>query len=264
MQAGTCHGRHGPGPADGPDGAPCYDSRVKRRRSSAPGGSRPDGRWCQPTLLAAFVVALAACGSSTGTDRSAATAASIPTNGQSVAPATRTPGGDPSATSETPTPTPGPPGATATTPTRSPAPDPGGTQACSGSDANRDFYASMAAAVDWIVYCPVLPDGWFVKDGQYRLAAGGWLEITYDGPGDDGITLRQGAFCAEADGCVPAGREVGTSAFGDRIGALIAGDDGTWAVVVDRGANPSWLLEVSGLDEATARSVAEQLLTVGG
>ena len=208
------------------------------------------------------MVALAACGSSTGTDRPAATAASIPTNGASVAPATKTPGGDPSATSETPTPA--SPSATATTPTSSPAPDPGGAQACSGSDANRDFYASMAAAVDWIVYCPVLPDGWFVKDGQYRLAGGGWLEITYDGPGNGGITLRQGAFCAEADGCVPAGREVGTTAFGDRIGTFVAGEDGNWAVVVDRGANPSWLLEVSGLDEATARSVAEQLLTVGG
>ena len=206
------------------------------------------------------MIALAACGSSSATDKLAATDPSIPPNGASAAPATETPGGNPAATAETPTP--GSPTATATTPTSSP--DPGGAQACSGSDANRDFYASMAAAVDWTVYCPVLPGGWFVKDGQYRLASGGWLEITYVGPGNAGITLRQGAFCAEADGCVPAGREVGTTAFGDRTGTLIAGADGSWAVVVDRGANPSWLLVVAGLDEATARSVAEQLLTVGG
>lgn len=164
---------------------------------------------------------------------------------------------DPTATAETPTAE--PPLSTPTTST-----DPVSAQACSGSDENRDFYASMAAAVEWTVYCPVLPDEWFVRDGQYRLAGGGWLEITYDGPGDAGITLRQGAFCAEAGGCVPTGREVGTTAFGDRTGTLVAGDEGSWAVVVDRGATPSWLLVVTGLDEATSRSIAEQLLTVGG
>jgi hypothetical protein len=143
-----------------------------------------------------------------------------------------------------------------------PPADAGSVAACSGSDENRDFYASMAAAVDWTVYCPVLSDGWFVDDGQYRLAGGGWMEISYDGPGTARIMLRQGAFCAEGGACVPSGREVGETAFGDRTGALLAGDDGSWSVVVERGASPSWLLVVNGVDEASARTIAADLLAI--
>lgn len=122
----------------------------------------------------------------------------------------------------------------------------------------------MAAAVDWAVYCPVLPDGWFVDDGQYRLAGGGWMRISYDGPGDARILLQQGAFCTESDGCVPAGRDVGETAFGDRTGVLVAGNDGSWSTVVDRGATRSWLLTVTGLDETGARTIAADLLQIAG
>lgn len=141
--------------------------------------------------------------------------------------------------------------------------DPGSAAACSGSDANRDFFASMAAAVDWTVYCPVLPDGWFVDDGQYRLAGGGWMEIGYAGPSEARILLREGAFCGDSGGeCAPAGREVGEAAFADRVGTLIEGGDGAWSVVVGRGATPSWLLIASGMDEPAARAIASGLVTV--
>ena len=122
----------------------------------------------------------------------------------------------------------------------------------------------MAAAVDWTVYCPVLGDGWFVDDGRYRLAGGGWLEIGYDGPGDARLILRQGAFCSAGDGCVPAGQEIGTTAFADRTGTFIADDDGTWSVVVDRASNPSWLLVVDGLGQTAARAIAADLRAVPG
>ena len=122
----------------------------------------------------------------------------------------------------------------------------------------------MAAAVDWTVYCPVVAEGWFVEDGQYRLANGGWMEISYDGPGEATIVLRQGSFCEAVDGCVPAGSEVGDTAFGDRTGTVVAAVDGSWVVVVDRGATPTWLLTVHGLDEATARAIAADLHAVAG
>jgi hypothetical protein len=120
----------------------------------------------------------------------------------------------------------------------------------------------MAAAVNWTVYCPVLPDGWFVDDGQYRLANGGWMRIGYEGPGDARIMLEQGAFCTESDGCVPAGRDIGATPMGDRSGTLVATDDGGWSIVADRGTTPSWLLVVIGLGEADARSIADDLLPV--
>lgn len=121
----------------------------------------------------------------------------------------------------------------------------------------------MAAAVDWTVYCPSLPDGWFVDDGQYRLAGGGWMRISYDGPGDARVLLQQGVFCTESGGCVPAGNDVGEVPFGDRTGVFVAGADGSWSTVVDRGARPSWLLTVSGLDETGARTISADLRAVG-
>jgi hypothetical protein len=232
---------------------------VKRRRSSAPGRLRPDGRWTQILLLVSLLLALVACGQPAASEPTGPTSEVSPSD--VVGPTPETTPGPPSA-SDAPSST-----ATATdeplpteTSTTSPTPaGAGSAAACSGDDRNQDFYASMAAAVEWTVYCPVLADGWFVDDGRYRLAGGGWLEISYDGPGEARLSLRQGAFCTSDDGCVPGGQPVGQTAFGDRTGDLVATDDGAFVIVVDRGATPSWLLVVNGLDEAAARAVAGDL-----
>lgn len=153
-------------------------------------------------------------------------------------------------------------------PVPTPAPTEDGTGAgsaagrCSGSPENRDFYLAVAEAVDWTVLCPVLPDGWFVESGTYRLAGGGWLEIAYRGPAGARIRLREGGFCPDASGCAPSGVEVEDVTVGPLVGRLIATDDGGWAVVVDRGAQRSWLFEGSGIDEATFRSLAGALVEV--
>ena len=120
----------------------------------------------------------------------------------------------------------------------------------------------MAAAVDWPVYCPVLTDGWFVQNGQYHLAGGGQLEIVYQGLDRAQVTLDEGSFCTIPGGCVPPGVDIGPTAFGDRNGTLVALDDGSWAVAVDREATFSWLLVVTGLDETTARAIAAGLVVV--
>jgi hypothetical protein len=240
---------------------------VKRRRSSAPGRLRPDGRWSHPILLAALLaVFVAACGQATSTEQPTAStppsSEGAPTDSATTDPGTDAPTDAPSTSAEPTAPEP-----TATGPTGSSAAPTDGTgsaSSCSGSDENRDFFASMAAAVDWTVYCPSLPDGWFVDDGQYRLANGGWMEISYDGPGEARFVLRQGAFCETGDGCVPAGTETGDAPFGDRTGRFVAGADGSWAIVVDRGAVPSWLLVVQGLDETGARTIAADLQAVSG
>jgi hypothetical protein len=141
---------------------------------------------------------------------------------------------------------------------------PGVADACTGTDANRDFFESVAAAVAWPVYCPVLPGGWFVDAGEYRLAAGGRMEITYRGPGGARLELREGAFCATDDGCVPAGTELGDAPFGDLTGTLVSADDGRWAISVDAGAPISWLAVGSGLEEATFRAYVAALTPVSG
>jgi len=74
--------------------------------------------------------------------------------------------------------------------------------------------------------------------------------------------LQEGWFCAAEADCVPPGEEVGTADFGDRPGSLVR-IDGGWAVVVDRGRQPSWLVLLSGLEEGPARAIAADLLRVG-
>ena len=145
-----------------------------------------------------------------------------------------------------------------------PSPAGGPASACSGTAENQDFYADAAGAVTWTVYCPVLPKGWFVVTGRYRLAGGGRLEISYRGPGGASFTLREGAFCGDPDGCIPAGTELGPAAFGDLTGTLISADDGSWAIVVDAGQNPSWLLVAEVASEAAARDLGAALTAVEG
>jgi hypothetical protein len=139
---------------------------------------------------------------------------------------------------------------------------PGSADACTGNNANREFFVAAANALDWTVYCAILPSGWFVGAGEYRQAGGGRLEISYQGPSGARLELRQGAFCGDANGCVPDGSDAGEAVFGDMDGALVALDDGGWAVTVDRGAPISWLAIVSGADEAAARAIVEGLIPV--
>ena len=40
---------------------------------------------------------------------------------------------------------------------------------------------------------------------------------------------------------MPAGTDAGDAPFGDQTGTLVVLDDGGYAIVVDRGAHPSWL-----------------------
>jgi hypothetical protein len=223
-------------------------------------------------LLAALVVA--ACG---GSAAPSSAPPGSPTAGTPVPTPVDSPAGptDPSAPTAAPatpgasTPAAESPGSTASADPGSTGdpeatPEPGAAGACSGNDQNREFFAQTARAVSWQVYCAVLPAGWFVETGAYRLANGGKLEITYAGPNGARLTLSQGAFCPDASGCVPSGSDAGDAAFGDRAGTLIEADGGRWAIVVDRGAPLSWLLATTGLDEARTRAFGEALAAVDG
>jgi hypothetical protein len=138
----------------------------------------------------------------------------------------------------------------------------GSVEACTGTDDNRTFYTNVAAAFDWPVYCAVLPARWSVASGRYRSAGGGWMEITYNGPGGARFELREGAFCDVPEGCVPNGPDAGTAAFGNLSGTLVTGDDGSYAVVVDRGKARSWLAVGVGLDLEVFKGLAANLTLV--
>lgn len=145
----------------------------------------------------------------------------------------------------------------------SPSPAPGTADACTGTDENRDFFAAVADAVTWPVYCPDLTGRWFVDAGQYRLAGGGWLEISYRGPDGARITLREGAYC-DGDDCVSDGADLGAADFGDLGGTLLDVGGGGFAIVVDPDGANAWELIASGLSESEVRSIAADLTLVAG
>ena len=138
----------------------------------------------------------------------------------------------------------------------------GSADACSGTDDNRAFFADVAAAFDWPVYCAVLPARWSVESGRYRSAGGGWMEMFYKGPNGARLELYEGAFCDDADGCVPAGSDAGSATFGDRSGTLVTADDGRHAIVVDRGEDISWLAIGEEMDAAAFQDLVAALVRV--
>ena len=152
-----------------------------------------------------------------------------------------------------------------TPPPPSVTPSPTIVDGCSGSDANRAFFAEAATSMSWPVYCAVLGDGWFLKDGIYRLANGGELEVSYNGPGGAHIAIVEGNVCdqvgSDLDVCAPRDSVIGPAAFGDQTGEL-ARLSNALVIDVDRGANPSWRASGLGLSEADFRAICEAMLRV--
>jgi len=196
--------------------------------------------------LAASGAPLTASASAAEPSASEAASASVPAEQPTVLP---------SAATESPTPS------TGASPSASGS---GAAAACSGTDKNREFFQTAAAAVKWTVYCAVLPAGWFVDSGSYRGTSGGWVQIGYKGPGGARLELHEGAFCTTTDGCVPSGTDAGTAPFGDLTGTFVTVAAGGSAVVVDRAKPISWLVVGTGMDEATFRGLAGALSAVSG
>jgi hypothetical protein len=208
-------------------------------------------------LLVVLALLVAACG--TTATRTPAPSTGSATPGPSGAPGST--GGPTGGPTEQPTgeATEPPTGA----PTDTPAPSTGGAAACSGNDENRAFYVAVAEAVTWDVYCAVLPAGWFVDEGSFRLAGGGKLEIAYKGPGGQRIEMRQGTYCAGVDGCIPTGPDAGAASYGDRPGRLVDVGGGDWLVVAE-GGDVDWEAKGIGMDGPTLASHTAAFAKVSG
>ena len=122
---------------------------------------------------------------------------------------------------------------------------------CSGAKDTPDFYESFAGSVNFPVYCAVLPAGWSLVSGTYRLANGGHITISFRRKSDSAtFQLDEGSFCADTSGCVPSGTAAGSGSFGDLSGSLVQTSSG-FALVVAKGEKPSWLATTNGLDQVT-------------
>lgn len=224
------------------------------------------------------VTSLAACGTSEPSSPALAPVSAPPSIDASAGP----PGSaspemteGPTTPSEEPTPSElsSEPPTASVSPTDSPPPEPtepvtsepGAADACTVSnDANREFFVRVADAVEWPVLCAVLPARWLLANGTYHLAHGGDMTVDYNGPAGASLNLQEGAFCSDSGGCVPAGSDAGDAALGPLGGTLVALNDGGFAIVVDRGASPSWLMTLHGVDQATATSIGAAMVQVGG
>jgi hypothetical protein len=196
-------------------------------------------------------------------------------SGQSPAPATPGPDASPTgsavatgsdAPTDPPSASPGPSETAGGTSTIEPTGTPVAPAAgCSGNDGNRDFFDQAAISMSWPVYCAVLPGGWFLETGSYRLAAGGHLEVTYRGPADAHLVIEEGNLCAGTDveACAPRDAVIGPATFGDLEGELGRLANGL-VLDVDRGATPSWRATGLGLTEEAFRAVCAALILVEG
>jgi hypothetical protein len=192
--------------------------------------------------------------------------------GPAPTPRTTSPAATPSQSAEaelSPTPaSPAPSGATTGSPpsptpaesTTAPSQEPADPSECTGTDGNRAFLATAADDLPFDVYCAALPDRWALVRGSYSGRNGGLIELTYRGPGGAMLRLREGNVCdGEAD--CPPGEAAGEAPFGALDGELrTSGDD--YVVVSEEGSTLVYLAEFSGLDEAAARAIAENLLLV--
>jgi hypothetical protein len=215
---------------------------------AACGGSTPSGATSPSGPAALSPSAAPADGGSGGPASSEPPGASTPAD---------TPGGSPVDTIA-----PGPTDSGTPYDTPSPSAASGAAAVCTGSAGNQAFYANLAVSVSWDVYCAVLPKGWVVASGSYRLANGGKLDISYRGPGGATLSLSEGSFCTDGSGCVPSGADSGSASFGQLPGTLVATDGGGFAIVVARGQQPSWLMVTGGLDQATTVAFGAALAKV--
>jgi hypothetical protein len=182
---------------------------------------------------------------------------------------TSPPSEEPSVSASIPAPPSSEPSTETASPNLTPSPTPGGPDAtaaaCSGSSQTKDFFTAIAQAVQWPVYCAVLPAGWSVDRGSgntYALANGGRMVIGYHSSAGLHLELREGHWCTDsASGCSPHDQDLGPIAVGDLHGELMTLSGG-YVVYIAPGDSPSWTFTGTGMDEAAFRNLVGALALV--
>jgi hypothetical protein len=133
--------------------------------------------------------------------------------------------------------------------------------ACSGTDANRTFFADGARDLSFDVYCAVLPSGWWVDSGSYDAASGGYLQVDYKTSGSANFTLREGRWCPPEKACIAHGPAVGTASFDGMTGPLCL-NAGTFNLEIGTWANPRYLMVGHGMTQAQFTALSAALIKV--
>jgi hypothetical protein len=175
---------------------------------------------------------------------------------------------------DTPTPTPTA-AATASGPTASPtaigsvAPTPipiatptGLAGGCSGSDANKTWWAAESKKLSFAVYCAVVSGGWYFASATDTYNNGGTMTASYKGPGGAVFTIQQGAFCTtSAAACSPHTAVLGSANFGDKSGTLDATSTGR-AIYVGPGTAQAYTATGANISQSAFVNLAAALMKV--
>lgn len=167
------------------------------------------------------------------------------------------------AATATPSPEPEP------TATPTPAPTPAPTSpaaACTGNATNKAFFAQVASAMNWTVYCAVLPSGWHVYKGTYDYAPNGLLEVDYQGPGTSWVTLEEGNICGHGGFCAwqALGVDQGPAPFGHLPAELWVRTANPPFVAIDAnyGSAHEYLVHTVDLSQASTKAIAAAMMAV--
>jgi hypothetical protein len=159
----------------------------------------------------------------------------------------------------TPTPT--------ATPTPSPAPSPTSpAAACTGTTSNNALFAQAAGAMNWTVYCAVLPSGWHVYKGGYDYAPDGLLDVEYQGPGTSWLTLIEGNICGHGGFCAwqSMGVDQGPAAF-DHLAAELwvrTANPAFVAIDANYGSAHEYLIHTVDVSQTTTKAFAAAMIAV--
>jgi hypothetical protein len=189
-------------------------------------------------------------------------------------PATPSPTPTPTATIEVVTPSPSPTGtptAASATPTGSVAPTPtptptpaGAAAGCSGSDANKAWWAAESKKLTFEVYCGVVSGSWYFNQADDTYGGGGTMIASYKGPSSALFTIKEGAFCTSgASACSPHDTYVGPAKFGDLDGALYTLGPGLgYAIYIGAGTTHGYTATGTNMSQATFVNLAKALIKV--
>jgi hypothetical protein len=166
------------------------------------------------TVAAGLALALAACSAASPTPIIIhVTPSPSPTTSATpiaISVATPTPTAQPTDTLAAPTPT--VPAAPTDVPTAAPTGPAGG---CSGSQANKDWWAAESKHLVFTVYCGSMPSGWYFETANDNYNNGGMMYAEYKGPSGATFSVFEGKFDPTIHG-----PSLGSANFGDLGGTL--------------------------------------------
>jgi hypothetical protein len=209
------------------------------------------------TVAAGLALALAACSAASPTPIIIhVTPSPSPTTSATpiaISVATPTPTAQPTDTLAAPTPT--VPAAPTDVPTAAPTGPAGG---CSGSQANKDWWAAESKHLVFTVYCGSMPSGWYFETANDNYNNGGMMYAEYKGPSGATFSVFEGKFDPTIHG-----PSLGSANFGDLGGTLYSAAPAAFALLVNPGTTHAYQAVASGsITQATFVNLAARMVQV--